>query len=860
MRLDERVKEAVFLPEGRHRHLLQNLIMAEREVLDTSSSSSGRSPTSGSTSDYISFFDAEGSRARTDLLTLDELWRIQHLGYRYRTLVKRGTSLQKTFDGLRPQVQNAYFSGHEWESLDYPEMVADAIEYVPMRYGAQEIAELNGEPDHAEVVVEDGMLTKVQKMKQPMRRSAYEVARASTVSGLADSFGLPSSDAILRFLAKGIQPPPHTSPRSSRPALAEQYAPEGFSGVPEELLEKAWFILATGFGKDPLLRQVVGSKSERDAVVNTRPTEQGIVKIDERHPYFRIKCMNKKPIHRLNTNTLFLQVLRPSKPNDLYKAYASDRFSEVVLAWNERHRQVVEEEAMRKYLIPCGVRWIRGWLRDEEEDNMAVAITEMLERKLDAAPYRTKSMEEGDILSIITLSVGKGEPQEAIVAVYVDEDGRMREHTEFDNLHDESMQEEFRAFVRRPKPDVVGITGFSTHTMRIMEDVRKVVGDPTALELSDVADGAGGANSGWSGNDGVWGSRGGANGASAEEEKYPNFSYVPNEVARRYQNSTRTAQEFGSFSVIARHCICLARYVQNPLNEYAALGEDISIVKSDDEQKLLPKGKLLGAMERALVTFVNRVGVRILRAVSDAYYQHLLRFVCGLGLRKAQALVTRLLQGGGTIENRARFIMDKIFQWRVFVNAAGFLYTPQESGNINRKAKEIEALPDPLNETQSNFINDHPSAVVAQLMQDDDAAKKLDDLSLDDFVINLLERMKNRKRYILGVLKKELLNPYREKRLHEAYVPYGAGGVTPSAAHLASYFHSLTSRPNTQSVWWCVAHLKSTTVEPNDLHHQLVGTAAIPVREVQPRPAEDGAVRRSKHKHLRLVDGGLGSG
>ncbi|KZO97710.1 hypothetical protein CALVIDRAFT_535812 [Calocera viscosa TUFC12733] len=904
MRLGERVKEAFFLPEGRHRHLLQNLIMAVRQVLDYILVQLWEVPYIWQHKrDYISFFDAEGSRARTDLLTLDELWRIQHLGYRYRALVERRTALQRTFDGLGPQVQDAYFSGHVWESLDNTEMVADAMEYVAMRYGktmreAQEMAELNGEPGQAEVVGEDGMLTKVQKMKRPTRQSAYEVARASTVSGLADSFGLPPSDAILRFLAKGIQPPAH-EPEIAPPALAEQYAPEGFSGPPEELLEKARFILATEFGKDPLLRQAVRSKFERDAVVSTRPTEQGIVKIDEYHPYFRIKYMNKKPIHRLDTNTLFLQVLAAEQAglltvdislpphvlsdlqNDLYKAYASDRFSEVALAWNEQRRQVVEE-ALRKHLIPCGVRWIREWLRDEEEDNMAEAITEMLERKLDAAPYRTKSMEEGDIPSVITLSVGKGEPQDAIVAVYVDEDGRMREHTKFDNLRDESMQEEFRAFVKRRKPDVVGIAGFSTHTMRIMEDVRKLVGDPSALEPPDGADGAGGgggggggggewnsqgggggggwnsqgggggaegggggdsawggqggggggdgawgsqggggggwgsqggsgggggggwggqdasaagpgagsgagsgANSGWSGNDGGWGSRGGANGTSAEEEKYPDVIYVPDEVARIYQNSTRAAQEFGSFSVIARYCIGLARYVQNPLNEYAALGEDISIVKFDDDQKLLPKGKLLGAMERALVTFVNRVGVDILRAVSDPYYQHLLRFVCGLGPRKAQALVTRLLKDGGTIENRARFITDKIFQWRVFVNAAAFLYIPQESGKINRKAREIEAQPDPLDETrihpedyelarkmatdaldmeESDFINDHPSAVVAQLMQDDDAAKKLDDLSLDDFAINLLERMKDRKRYTLDVLKEELLNPYREKR------------------------------------------------------------------------------------------------
>ena len=47
-------------------------------------------------------------------------------------------------------------------------------------------------------------------------------------------------------------------------------------------------------------------------------------------------------------------------------------------------------------------------------------------------------------------------------------------------------------------------------------------------------------------------------------------------------------------------------------------------------------------MERVLVDTVNKVGVDINRAITDSYYQHLLPFVCGLGPRKAQALVKKI--------------------------------------------------------------------------------------------------------------------------------------------------------------------------------------------------------------------------
>lgn len=56
----------------------------------------------------------------------------------------------------------------------------------------------------------------------------------------------------------------------------------------------------------------------------------------------------------------------------------------------------------------------------------------------------------------------------------------------------------------------------------------------------------------------------------------------------------------------------------------------------------LPREKLLAALERALVDVTNGVGVDINRAVIDAYYQHLLPFVCGLGPRKAQALARKI--------------------------------------------------------------------------------------------------------------------------------------------------------------------------------------------------------------------------
>ena len=56
--------------------------------------------------------------------------------------------------------------------------------------------------------------------------------------------------------------------------------------APEELLRRARMILATELGKDPILRQEMRNRFKADALITVTPTERGIAKIDEFHPYF----------------------------------------------------------------------------------------------------------------------------------------------------------------------------------------------------------------------------------------------------------------------------------------------------------------------------------------------------------------------------------------------------------------------------------------------------------------------------------------------------------------------------------------------------------------------------------------------
>ena len=71
-------------------------------------------------------------------------------------------------------------------------------------------------------------------------------------------------------------------------AFAEQFVdPTAMTPqTPEELLRRARMIIATELGKDPMLRQEMRNRFKLDALVSVLPTDRGVIKIDEHHPYF----------------------------------------------------------------------------------------------------------------------------------------------------------------------------------------------------------------------------------------------------------------------------------------------------------------------------------------------------------------------------------------------------------------------------------------------------------------------------------------------------------------------------------------------------------------------------------------------
>lgn len=173
-------------------------------------------------------------------------------------------------------------------------------------------------------------------------------------------------------------------------------------------------------------------------------------------------------------------------------------------------------------------------------------------------------MKAGDIASVLAISWGKGDPhKDAITLVFVDEAGRLREHTKVDNLVDQEMRDEFADLLSRRKPDVIVIGGFSMATTKLVQRVKAILrGEQLGEE-------------GWEPT------------PSNEQAFDIPVIYIFDEVARIYQHSKRAADEFSALSPTAKYCVGLARYTQSPLVEYAALGSDITAISFDEDQRLV---------------------------------------------------------------------------------------------------------------------------------------------------------------------------------------------------------------------------------------------------------------------------------
>ncbi|OAA68074.1 transcription elongation factor [Niveomyces insectorum RCEF 264] len=702
------------------------------------------------------------------LLNQDDLWRILDLDIKFRSLIEKRNSLEKSFDNLRTafNVEDKIFEEMVSQAATMEEL-QDLQDYLHFQYAGQ----------LRDLVAEGSASREVTKRPGAKSTTIYERIRKARAACFAKAYGISPDRLAQNALRMGKKVSADDDPKLPVD-LADSLTDDAFATADGVILA-ARQLYAEELAVSPRMRKHFRIAYYVNGLVSCRRTEKGLRKIDESHPFYEIKYLIDQTFSDLARRPeLFLKMMKAEEEGlvdvtlvlqnerefrrQLYTEFASDNFSELADAWNEERQKVLDLAFPKiEKIITKGVK---DTVRTACQDSIQKICRDEYSRRLDQAPFKPKGLVLGTTPRVLALSNGLGDPaRDPVYWSWVEEDGRVLEHGRFGNLaRDDKERDAFAELVQRRRPDVIGVSGFSADTHKLVKDVESLVHEKGFMgpEYDDP-----------------------------ETNEYRSdlleVVVVNDEVARLYKDSERAVADHPSLQSMTRYCVALARYMQNPMKEYAALGKDVQSLMFHPCQNLLPADKLARALETAMVDMVNLCGVDINEAVGDAYTANLLPFVSGLGPRKAVAVIKGINANGGVVNSRDELVGDPdsgklaVVGPRVWNNCASFLYIEYDSSNpssdpldntrvhpedyeLGRKMA-ADALELDEEDVKAETDENGPGAIVRKLFKEDEQ-ERVNELILEEYAEQLVRNYNQRKRATLESIRAELQAPYEELR------------------------------------------------------------------------------------------------
>ncbi|KAK5942448.1 Transcription elongation factor spt6 [Knufia obscura] len=709
------------------------------------------------------------------LLNQNDLWAIFDQDLKFRAFVEKRQRITKTWEDIKTtgrDIEDAVFEDMLPQANTIEEL-QDLQDYMYFQYSAQikDVASTatNGDTNGSTVV-----------RKRANASTIYEEIRSSKVYHVVRAFGITADAFAKNALREGVRTYAE-DPSETPDNLADQCIDENFS-TGARALRAARSMLAEEMVTSPRLRKFMRRNIYMDAVVDCHRTEKGLRRITEDHPYYEFKYLRNQDLRAIaGRPDMFLKMLKAEEEGlvevkvhlreperlrkELYKHIVTDAYSDLAEAWNNERKSVVST-AFDK-LISIMSRNVKENLKNECEDSIALDLREEFSRKLDQAPYQPRGMKKGTIPRVLALSLGGGQSgRDPVSWAYVSDDGRVLENGSFTELQPGNEERNIAdgkdvaaliEVVRRREPEIIGVSGWTPETRKLIANLEEIVRNHN-LRGAPYPD------------------------EDDRDRSDPLEVVVVNdEVARQYKSSAKAKEQHPGLPELTLYCIALAKYLQDPLKEYAALGNDLVSITFVPAQTLLPVEKLAKAFETSLVDYVNMVGVDLDEAAADAATAKLLDYVAGLGPRKAANLLKAYNAYGSEFTTRYALAVGDHTPLgpRVWANAASTIYLRFESTDdaaefldntrihpedydIARKmaadALELDEE-DIVAETRDNG----PGAIVRKLIKED-AADRVNDLVLDEYADQLEKDYNARKRSTLENIRAELNDPYEEIR------------------------------------------------------------------------------------------------
>lgn len=670
----------------------------------------------------------------TEILTEKDLWEIYDLDFKYQSFIERRHALQEFIN--KCQIDDEYVNLLMGQ-LDKVEEIADLTDYINLKF-AENI---------------NLMQQQTRGTKRPMNKSLYETSKESAIHRFLPRFGITAREFGYNYATKNVFHFPED--RDLDPIVeADNYVDHTFNDG-NKVLKAVKSILAQEMSFDPQVRKAIRREWELYATVTVKPTEKGYTVIDQLHPMRPFKFLNQKPVRAFNDGQ-FLHILKGEADNLLtvtismteYRAwfdsiaryYISDGFSDTITQWNDQRKEIIDQ-ALREYLIPLMSKYVREKLRIEAQEAICRASFDSLYNKINVGPFRgPESQFKSPLPRVVTVSSGAGTNKDPIVAVFVNQRGKVLDQLEVPNLKDERYWKEMADFIKSKKANVLGVAGYNADTRRVIKHMQTMLS-----EVNNYND----------------------------HNNIPRMDMVvvEDEASRLYKASRRAQEEFAEHSETMRYCISLARRLQNPVLEYVGLGRDLLALHHHDLQYLVPEDTLFFYLERALISVVNDLGFDINAAIQSPYLAAALQYVCGFGPRKSASILKKI-EATGELESRTALVLRRLTPANTFMNCASYLRIRDIDGadilddtRIHPQDYELarKMAADAL-EIDEDEMDDYDSKVAVVTRVINEYPEKLNDLILDDYAQVLEAQYKAPKRQILEHIKMELQGPYHDRR------------------------------------------------------------------------------------------------
>ena len=571
--------------------------------------------------------------------------------------------------------------------------------------------------------------------------------------------------------------------------LAADFVSDSYPDA-DSVLRGSCNMLARQIAEEPHVRRHIRGLSRQHLMIHTIPTARGKERIERTDKLNGIRHISM-PISKLRGQQ-FLLILEAEKerlievnlesqdPNwrtnmqeECENLFLSDRENEVAKKWNEQ-RKTALTKAIENMLLPALGQELRSELEFESRERLCDAYRQRFTQRIMRGPYSLRGAglwqnikDDGSeargikvLACVWDREMKVNRDATPVTCVLLSREGEYKETLElpFMQLPDEDVRKRDSCkllldFVKRQRPDVVclGTNGRSSESLyQILITVLSVV------------------------------------------PGMPNPVFIDDEPARIYQQSKRALTEFPEQNTLVKLAIGVGRLAHDPLCELANMLSD----PRDFEQLMVhPLQDMLEATDRlkiadeCTVDAVNAFGVDLNVATRNKHSSALLRFVSGLGPRKAKSIFDVLSASPQSIEFRLELHSQKLVGDKVYLSCAGFvridhgrLYKDIEDlkertdlelldnmmihpdgGYDYGKKMAADALDIDTENLEQAEVQEANSKAVFGIIQD---AEKLEELDLGLYAIQLEQTMGTKNMIVtLNDIKRELSTKWHDRQL-----------------------------------------------------------------------------------------------